>query len=58
MKGNKLSKEQTNKRQLTFRLPEQDYKKLLQVVGPFGSLGPLLRFLISQHLQKAEREAA
>lgn len=45
-------------KQLTFRILEKDYQKLLKVVGPYGKVGALIRDLIKDFLKKTENKAA
>ena len=48
-------KDQNLEKQVTFRVPEKDFEKLVKIVGPYGKLAPLLRSLITEFIKKTER---
>jgi Arc/MetJ-type ribon-helix-helix transcriptional regulator len=44
-------------KQITVRLPREEYERLMKLLGPYGSLAPLIRDLVRQYLQKANKKA-
>ena len=45
-------------KQITFRLPPEEYQKVLKLLGPYGAVAPFIRDLIRQRLLKAEKTNA
>lgn len=42
-------------KQVTFRISEEEFQKLQEAVGPFGSVAPLLRQLVQKYLEQKKR---
>ena len=43
-------------KQITVRLPRDEYEKIMKLLGPYGALAPLIRDLVRQYLQKAQKK--